>query len=197
MLQQRQDWETPQVKDLEHVYMRLEVNSNRFEISHHFQKLFRLHGDFTLFCYEHLLFTWKTHCGLKFHFGQIYRCEICTEVSFTLPELMWVLIMKLPYTEVKFFHEVKSQICVGSLWVSCKCALKAGHTKTLHFYTLHITHLASNSFFIVLCTFDKYIETMRSCLKKLNVSTPWHIQNILWYITSSKIFIINILQTNQ
>ena len=118
--------------------MRLEVNSNRFEISHHFQKLFRLHGDFTLFCYEHLLFTWKTHCGLKFHFGQIYRCEICTEVSFTLPELMWVLIMKLPYTEVKFFHEVKSQICVSSLWVSCKCALKAGHTKTLHFYTLHI-----------------------------------------------------------
>ena len=34
------------------------------------------------------LFTWKTHCGLKFHFGQIDRSEICTEVSFTSPELM-------------------------------------------------------------------------------------------------------------
>ena len=23
----------------------------------------------------HLLFTWKTHCGLKFHFGQIVQSE--------------------------------------------------------------------------------------------------------------------------
>ena len=110
MLQQRQDWETPQVKDLEHVYMRLEVNSNRFEISHHFQKLFRLHGDFTLFCYEHLLFTWKTHCGLKFHFGHCFP-----EMSFTTPEVMWTLTMKLPRTELKFYPEVKSQTGLSSL----------------------------------------------------------------------------------
>ena len=32
---------------LEHVYMRPEVNSNRFEISKRFEKSFRLHGDFT------------------------------------------------------------------------------------------------------------------------------------------------------
>ena len=36
---------------LEHVYMKPEVNSNRFEISNHFEMYFRLHdnlhGDFT------------------------------------------------------------------------------------------------------------------------------------------------------
>ena len=62
----------------------------------------------TLFHCGHLLFTWKTHCRLKFHFGQIERSEIYTEVSFTSPKVMWSLIIKLPYTEVKFYHEVKS-----------------------------------------------------------------------------------------
>ena len=57
----------------------------------------------------YLLFTWKTHCGLKLHFGQFDRSEICTEVSFTSPEAMWTLIMKLPYIEVKFHLEMKSQ----------------------------------------------------------------------------------------
>ena len=32
---------------LEHVYMRPEVNSNRFEISNRFEKLFCLLGNFT------------------------------------------------------------------------------------------------------------------------------------------------------
>ena len=32
---------------LEHVYMRPEVNSNRFQISNGFEKSFRLHGNFT------------------------------------------------------------------------------------------------------------------------------------------------------
>ena len=35
------------IVDLKHVYMRPEVNSNRFEISNRFEKSFRLHGDFT------------------------------------------------------------------------------------------------------------------------------------------------------
>ena len=47
----------------------------------------------TLFHCADVLFTWKTHCGLKFHFGQIDRSEIYTEVSFTSPEFMWTLIM--------------------------------------------------------------------------------------------------------
>ena len=32
---------------LEHVYMRPEVNSDRFEMSNRFEKSFRLHGNFT------------------------------------------------------------------------------------------------------------------------------------------------------
>ena len=74
----------------------------------------------TLFHYGHLLFTWKTHCGLKFHFGQFDRSEICTEVSFTTPEVMWTLIMKLPHTEVKFYPEVKFQTGLISFWGSCR-----------------------------------------------------------------------------
>ena len=76
-----------------------------------------------LFYCGHLLITWKSHWGLKFHFGQIGRSEISTEVSSTSPELMWTLIMKLPYTKVKFHPEVKSQTGLGSLRVSCKHAL--------------------------------------------------------------------------
>ena len=46
---------------------------------------------------------------MKFHFGQFDQSEICTEVSFTMPEVMWTVIMKLPHTKVKFYPEVKSQ----------------------------------------------------------------------------------------
>ena len=35
---------------------------------------------------------------------------------------MWTLMMKLPYTEVKFYREVKSQTGLSSLLVSCKRA---------------------------------------------------------------------------
>ena len=54
---------------------------------------------------------------------EIDRSEICTEVSFTSPELMWTLIMKLPYTEVKVYLEVKSQTGLSSLRDSCERAL--------------------------------------------------------------------------
>ena len=77
----------------------------------------------TLFHCRHLLFTWKTHQGLKFHLGQFDWSEIRTEVSFALPEVLWTLIMKLAYTEVKFYPEVKSQTGFSSLWVSCKNAI--------------------------------------------------------------------------
>ena len=52
------------------------------------------------------------------------RSEICTEVSFTSPERTRTLMMKLPYMEVKFYPEVKSQTGLSSLWVSCKLTLK-------------------------------------------------------------------------
>ena len=76
----------------------------------------------TLFHCGHLLFIWKTHCGLKFHFGQIDQSEICIEVSFASPKFIWTLIMKLPYTEAKFYPEVKYQTGLSSIWVSCKRA---------------------------------------------------------------------------
>ena len=56
-----------------------------------------------------LLFAWKTHSGLKLRFSQFDQSEISTEVSFTPTEVMWVLVMKLPHTEVEFYPEVKSQ----------------------------------------------------------------------------------------
>ena len=68
----------------------------------------------------------QTHCGLKFYFGLNHRSEICTELSFTLPELLRTLIMKLTYTEVKFYPEVKSQTGLSTLQVSYKRALKLG-----------------------------------------------------------------------
>ena len=55
------------------------------------------------------------------------RFEICTKVSFTPPNVMWTLIIKLPYTEVKFYPKVKSQTGLSSLRVSCKCALMIEH----------------------------------------------------------------------
>ena len=43
--------------------------------------------------------------------------------SFTSPELIWMQIMKLPYTKVKFYPKVKSQTGLSSFRVSCKRAL--------------------------------------------------------------------------
>ena len=60
---------------------------------------------------------------MKFHFGQYDRSEIFTEVSFTTPEVIRTLIMKLPHSEVKIYSEVKYQTGLSSLWVSCKRAL--------------------------------------------------------------------------
>ena len=57
------------------------------------------------------------------------RFEICTEVTSTSPELVRMLIIKLPYTKVKFYHEVKSQTGLSSLRVSCKRALTPFSTK--------------------------------------------------------------------
>ena len=71
--------------------------------------------------------VWKTHCSLKFHFGQFDWSEICTEGRFTPLKVMWMLIVKLPHTEVKFYPEVKSQTGLSSLWVSCKRADIALH----------------------------------------------------------------------
>ena len=82
----------------------------------------------------------KTHCGLKLHFGQYDRSETCTEVSFTTPEVMRTLIMKLSHTEVKLYSEVKYQTGLSSLWVWWKRVLinlvliSTCYTFNFHFY---------------------------------------------------------------
>ena len=43
--------------------------------------------------------------------------EVKSASSFTLPEVMWPLIMKLPNTAVNFYYEVKSQTDLSSFWV--------------------------------------------------------------------------------
>ena len=55
------------------------------------------------------------------HFGQFDQSKICTEVSFTLPEIMWMLIIKLPHTKVKFYPEVKSQTASDLMYMCSKC----------------------------------------------------------------------------
>ena len=46
-------------------------------------------------------------------------------VSFTTPEVMRTLIMKLPHTEVKFYPEGKSQTGLSSLRISCKAKTRS------------------------------------------------------------------------
>ena len=84
----------------------------------------------TLFRCGHILFTWKTHCGSKFHFGKFGRSEICTEMGFNTPEFMWTRIMKLPHTEVK------SQTILSSRRVSCKRIRSFVHERALIITTL-------------------------------------------------------------
>ena len=100
------------------------LNIRQYNRLHHAQPINIIYITWRARNFHNLLFTWKTHHGLKFHFGQINQSEICTEVSFTLPEPMRTLIMKLPYLEMKFYLKRKSQIGLSSLWVSCKHVFK-------------------------------------------------------------------------
>ena len=131
----------------------------------------------TLFHCRHLLFTWKTHCGLKFHFGQIDQSEICTEVNFTSPKLVWTLIIKLPYTEVKFYPEVKSQASLSSLRVSCKRAQNAHQhwwhhlfNKKIRFLKLFSTFVTNNSIIYVKILPDDVLTPNRISIVFLSLS---------------------------
>ena len=87
--------------------------------SHAGLSLFRLSCERTLtVCMENPLQVEISLCG------QFGRSEICSEVSFTPPKVMCVLILRLPHTEVKFYPEVKSQTGLSSLRISCKRALR-------------------------------------------------------------------------
>ena len=67
-------------------------------------------------------FTVYMQNSLRFELSLRYRSEICTEVSFTTPDVMRTLIMKLPDTKMKLYPEVNSQTGLSSLRVACKRA---------------------------------------------------------------------------
>ena len=68
----------------------------------------KLHVDRTCF-----------HASLKSQTGlSSFRLPCERTLSFTLLEVMWTLIMKLPHTEVKFYPEVKCWSSCGSSLVS-------------------------------------------------------------------------------
>ena len=120
----------------------------------------------------------ETHCGLKFHFSQFDRSEICTEVSFTTPKVMWTLTMKLPQTEVKFYPEVKSQTGLSSLRVSCKRPLKS---ESLYIFAMeHLRQREKNE-----------MRTYLLCMKKGLSSVDGKIINKWKYKFVS--FILNLL----
>ena len=60
------------------------------------------------------MFTWKSHAGLKFHFGQNERYEIYTVLSFILPQFMWTQVKSWQNTEVRFSTEMKSYTSLSS-----------------------------------------------------------------------------------
>ena len=64
----------------------------------------------TLFHYRYL-YTFYMKNSLRFEISlrSNWPNWIFTKLSFTLPELIWMQIMKLRYTEVKFYPKVKSQ----------------------------------------------------------------------------------------
>ena len=66
------------------------------------------------------MFSWKSHAGLKFHFGQIDRCEIHTVLSFISPHFMWTQVNSWLNTEVRFSTEMKSYTGLSSFLLSCQ-----------------------------------------------------------------------------
>ena len=122
------------------------------------------------------------------------RFEICTEVSFTTPEVMWTLIMKLPHTEVKFYPEVKSQTGLNSLRVSRKRALKwiaipltLSKIKVIFVRTLK-TNICCVGW-ISTITLSKFIRNKQNlidedkcCLHQLNEEESWQ----YFYVSEKK-----------
>ena len=120
----------------------------------------------TLFHCRYLLFAWKTYCGLKFHFSRIDQSNCCTKVSFTLPEIMWMQMMKLPYTKAKFYSKVKSQTSLSSLPVSWNVLLVV--TRGLSKNTCEGVHLIKKLPAISLQTskFNKN-ELLQTCFSRI------------------------------
>ena len=69
------------------------------------------------------MFTWKSHAGLKFHFGQNDRYEIHTVLRFISPQFMRTQIKTWVNTEVRFSTEIKSHAGLSLFGLSCERTL--------------------------------------------------------------------------
>ena len=134
---------------------------------------------------------------MKFHFGQYDRSEIFTEVSFTTPEVIRTLIMKLPHTEVKIYSEVKYQTGLSSLWVSCKRALinlvliSTCYSFNFHFYLqTNVGALGEPA------PSPTYMQTREKAVTSTTLNPPKFWEHLLKNLENLFNHIINLYQNN-
>ena len=134
---------------------------------------------------------------MKFHFGQYDRSEIFTEVSFTTPEVIRTLIMKLPHTEVKIYSEVKYQTGLSSLWVSCKRALinlvliSTCYSFNFHFYLqTNVGALGEPA------PSPTYMQTCEKTVTSTTLNPPKFWEHLLKNLENLFNHIINLYQNN-
>ena len=134
---------------------------------------------------------------MKFHFGQYDRSEIFTEVSFTTPEVIRTLIMKLPHTEVKIYSEVKYQTGLSSLWVSCKRALinlvliSTCYSFNFHFYLqTNVGALGEPA------PSPTYMQTREKTVTSTTLNPPKFWEHLLKNLENLFNHIINLYQNN-
>ena len=89
--------------------MKFICQNDRYEIDtrNEFQTHMRIKRNIQRVCaysfrFGQILFTWKSHAGLDFHFGQNDRYEIHIVLSFISPQFMWTQIKSWLKTEVRF-----------------------------------------------------------------------------------------------
>ena len=98
------------------------------------------------FGFGQILFTWKSHASLKFHFGQNDRYEIYIGLSFIiLTQFIWTQVKSWRNTEVRFSIKMKSLTALSS----CERILK---DKAKRFEIWH--HV---SFLLIFCWRKWYI----------------------------------------
>ena len=90
-----------------------------------FQTHFRIKRNIQRVCaysfrFVQIVFTWKSHAGLKFHLGQNDRYIIHTVLSFISPQFMWTQVKSWLNTEMRFSTEMKSYTGLSSFPLSCE-----------------------------------------------------------------------------
>ena len=139
------------------------------------------------------MFIWKTHCGLKFYFPQSDRSEICTKVSFTLPKLMWTLIIFRVFIFIFLFktngkkgqlHESDVRYCYGNFsklafWKLLNCNYVQNSFSTIYkvHWQQHFEKFCSGKFYghasICANSFIKAEMKIEECaLKNISCTKP-------------------------